>query len=62
MFSTFADMYYAIRDLIEGKSYFDGLFMTEYRELPDEYENQMYLQKLLLKSNYLQHYMKVYLN
>ena len=62
IFSTFADMYYAIRDLIEGKSYFDGLFMTEYRELPDEYENQMYLQKLLLKSNYLQHYMKVYLN
>lgn len=40
MFSTFADMYYAIRDLIEGKSYFDGLFMTEYRELPDEYEKQ----------------------
>lgn len=40
MFSTFADMYYAIRDLIEGKTYYDGQFMTEYRELPVEYEKE----------------------
>lgn len=36
--STFASMYYRLRDVIEGKSYYDGLFMTEYRELPIEYE------------------------
>ncbi len=35
--SAFADMYYAIRDYIEGKSYYDGQFMTEYRELGDDY-------------------------
>lgn len=40
MYSTFADMYYAIRDLIEGKTYYDGQFMNEYRELPEEYEKQ----------------------
>lgn len=32
--NTFADVYYRIRDLIEGKSYFDGKFTSEYRELP----------------------------
>lgn len=40
MFSTFADMYYSIRDLIEGKTYYDGRFMTENRELPVEYEKE----------------------
>lgn len=40
MYNTFADMYYSIRDLIEGKSYYDGQFMTTYRELPFEYENE----------------------
>jgi len=40
MFNTFSDMYYAIRDLIEGKTYYDGQFMTEYRELPVEYEKE----------------------
>lgn len=40
MFNTFAGMYYQIRDLIEGKSYYDGQFMTENRELPEEYERQ----------------------
>ena len=40
MFNTFAEMYYSIRDLIEGKTYYDGQFMTENRELPSEYEQQ----------------------
>lgn len=40
MFNTFAEMYYSIRDLIEGKTYYDGQFMTEHRELPSEYEQQ----------------------
>lgn len=37
--STFFDMYYQLRDIIEGKSYYDGRFMNEYRELPLNYEN-----------------------
>ena len=40
MFNTFAGMYYSIRDFVEGKSYYDGQFMTENRELPEEYERQ----------------------
>lgn len=39
LFSTFANIYYSIRDFIEGKTYYDGQFMTEYRELPSEYNN-----------------------
>lgn len=45
MFNIFAGMYYSIRDFIEGKSYYDGQFMNEYRELPNEYESQS--QKLI---------------
>ena len=36
--TTFASMYYQLRDVIEGKSYYDGKFLNEYRELPVEYE------------------------
>lgn len=35
--ATFAHAYYELRDLLEGKSYFDAEFLTEYRELPKEY-------------------------
>lgn len=37
---TIADVYYRIRDLIEGKSYYDGKFMTEYRELSPVFASQ----------------------
>ena len=40
MLNTFAEMYYSIRDFVEGKSYYDGKFMTENRELSEEYERQ----------------------
>lgn len=50
MFYTFADMYYAIRDMIEGKSYYDGQFMTEYRELSSEYEKE----SRVLMDNFMQ--------
>ena len=32
-YNTFANAYYHLRDLIEGKPYYDGEFMTEYRRL-----------------------------
>ena len=37
---TIADVYYRIRDLIEGKNYFDGKFMSEYRELGPVFASQ----------------------